>query len=96
MSSAIFYLSCSKVWQVWLLEHMLRVLADTGANSSIILVAYTSAPFINTVDSNTNTWSITGAQFTTANIMKQMCSSWEFHVDNQFESSITYDLIITS
>jgi hypothetical protein len=36
-------------------EHLLRVLADTVANSSIILEAYTSAtfPFIKTDDSNT-------------------------------------------
>jgi hypothetical protein len=36
-------------------EHLLKVLADTGANSSIILEAYTSAPFIfiKTGDSNT-------------------------------------------
>jgi hypothetical protein len=27
-------------------EHLLRALADTGASSSIILEAYTSAPFI--------------------------------------------------
>jgi hypothetical protein len=34
-------------------EHLLRALADTGASSSIILVAYTSAPVIKTDDSNT-------------------------------------------
>jgi hypothetical protein len=41
-------------------EHMLRVLADTGASSSIILEAYTSAPFIKTDDNYTTTWSTMG------------------------------------
>jgi hypothetical protein len=36
-------------------EHLLRALADTGASSSIIIEAYTSAPFIKTDDSNTTT-----------------------------------------
>jgi predicted TIM-barrel enzyme len=37
-------------------EHLLKALADTGASgSSIILEAYTSAPFIKTYDSNTTT-----------------------------------------
>jgi hypothetical protein len=35
-------------------ECLLRALADTGASSSIILEAYTSAPFINTYDSKYN------------------------------------------
>jgi hypothetical protein len=38
-------------------EHMLRALADTGASSSIIIEAYTSAPFIKIDNSNTTTWS---------------------------------------
>jgi predicted TIM-barrel enzyme len=46
-------------------EHLLRALADTGASSSIILEAYTSAPFIKTDDNNTTTWSTMGGQFTT-------------------------------
>jgi hypothetical protein len=48
-------------------EHLLRALADTGASSSIILEAYTSAisPFIKTDDSNTTTWSTIGGKFTT-------------------------------
>jgi hypothetical protein len=46
-------------------EHLLRALADTGASSSIILDAYTSAPFIKTDDSNTTTWSTMGGKFTT-------------------------------
>jgi hypothetical protein len=46
-------------------EHLLRALADTGASSSIILEAYTSAPFIKTDDSNTTTWSTMGGKFTT-------------------------------
>jgi hypothetical protein len=45
-------------------EHLLRELADTGASSSIILEAYTSAPFIKTDDSNTATWSTMGGEFT--------------------------------
>jgi hypothetical protein len=28
------------------------------------------------------------------NIKKQMCSSWEFHVNDRSESSSTYDMII--
>jgi hypothetical protein len=28
------------------------------------------------------------------NLKKQMCSSWAFHVDDCFESSSTYDMII--
>jgi hypothetical protein len=87
-------------------EHLLRALADTGASSSIILEAYTSAPFIKTDDSNTTTWSTMGGKFTTTktgfvtfsppeiNLKKQMCSSWAFHVDDRSESSSTYDMII--
>jgi hypothetical protein len=87
-------------------EHLLRALVDTGASSSIILDAYTSALFIKTDDSNTTTWSTMGGKFTTTktrfvtfllpefNIKKQMCSSWAFHVDDRSESSSTYDIII--
>jgi hypothetical protein len=48
-------------------EHLLRALVDTGASSSIILEAYTSAifPFIKTDESNTTTWSKMGGKFTT-------------------------------
>jgi hypothetical protein len=46
-------------------EYLLIELADTGASSSIILEAYTSAPFIKTDDSNTTTWSTMGSTFTT-------------------------------
>jgi hypothetical protein len=46
-------------------EHLLRALADTGASSSIILEANTSAPFIKTDDSNKTTWSTMGGKFTT-------------------------------
>jgi hypothetical protein len=46
-------------------EHLLRALADTVAISSIILEAYTSAPFIKTDDNNTTTWSTMGDKFTT-------------------------------
>jgi hypothetical protein len=67
-------------------EHLLRALANTGASSSIILEAYTSAPFLKTDDSNTTTWSTMGGKFTTTktgfmtfslpefNLKKQMCS----------------------
>jgi hypothetical protein len=49
-------------------EHLLRALADTGASSSIILEAYTSAtlPFIKTDDSNTTIWRTMGGTFTTS------------------------------
>jgi hypothetical protein len=85
-------------------EHLLRALADTGASSSIILEAYTSAPFIKTDDSNTTTWSTMGGKFTTNktgfvtfslpefNLKIQI--SWAFHVDDRSESSSTYDMII--
>jgi hypothetical protein len=48
-------------------EHLLRALSNTGASSSIILEAYTSAifPFIKIDDSNTTTWSTMGGKFTT-------------------------------
>jgi hypothetical protein len=46
-------------------EHLLRALADTGANRSIILEAFISAPFIKKDDNNTTTWSIIGGKFTT-------------------------------
>jgi hypothetical protein len=91
-------------------ENLLRALADTGSSSSSILEAYTSAPFIKTDDSNTTTWNTMGGKFTTTktgigmmlvtfslpefNFKKQMCSSWAFHVDDNSESSSTYDMII--
>jgi hypothetical protein len=91
-------------------EHLLRTLADTGASSSIILEAYTSAtlPFIKTDDSDTTTWSTMGGKFTTTktrmmlvtfsvpefNLKKQICTSWAFHVDDRSESSSTYDMTI--
>jgi hypothetical protein len=87
-------------------EHLLRALADTGASSSIILEAYTSAPFIKTDDSNTTLWSTMGGKFTTTktgfvtlslpefNLKKLMCASWAIHVDDHSESSSTCDMII--
>jgi hypothetical protein len=89
-------------------EYVLRVLADTGASSSIILETYTSStfPFIKTDDSNTTTCITMGGKLTTTktgfvtfslpefNIKKQMCSSWAIHVDDRSESSSTYDMII--
>jgi hypothetical protein len=86
-------------------EHLLKALADTGANSSSILEAYTSAPLIKTDDSNTTTWSTIGGKFTTTktgfvtfslpefNLKKQMCSSWAFNVDDRSESSNIYNMI---
>jgi hypothetical protein len=43
------------------------MLADTGASSSIIVEAYTSAifPFIKRDYNNTTTWSTMGGKFTT-------------------------------
>jgi hypothetical protein len=41
-------------------EHLIKALADTGASSSIILEAYTSAPFIKIDESNATTWSTMG------------------------------------
>jgi hypothetical protein len=46
-------------------KHMLRVLADTDASSSITLEAYTSATFIKIDDSNKTTWSTMDGKFTT-------------------------------
>jgi hypothetical protein len=82
------------------------VLADTGASSSSILEAYTSAifPFIKTDDNNTTTWSTMGGKFTTTktgfvtfslpefNLKTRI--SWPFHVDDRSESSSTYDMIM--
>jgi hypothetical protein len=88
-------------------EHLIRVLADTIAtNSSIILEAYTSDPFIKTYDSNTIAWITIGGDRTATkiglvtvsllefNLKKQMYSSWAFHVDDRSESTSTYDMII--
>jgi hypothetical protein len=87
-------------------EHLLRVLADTGASSSIILEAYTSVPFIKTDASNTTTFITMGGKFTTNktwfvtfslpefNLKKQIYTSWAFHVDDRSGSSSTYDMII--
>jgi hypothetical protein len=88
-------------------EHLLRVLADTGTNSSIILDAYTLAPFIQTDDSNTTTWNSLGGKYTTnkdkytcelftLRIQSQeiICTSWAFHVDDCSESSSIHDMII--
>jgi hypothetical protein len=78
-------------------EHLLRVLADTCASSSIILDVYSSDLFIKTDESNTATWSTIGDEFTTNksgrltysppefNLKKQMCSFGEFHVDDRSE-----------
>jgi hypothetical protein len=46
-------------------EHLLRVLADTGDSISIILEAYTSAPFIKADDNNTTTWITMDGKFIT-------------------------------
>jgi hypothetical protein len=83
-------------------EHLLRALADTGASSSIIIEAYTSAPFIKTDDNDTITWSTMGGKFSTNktgfvtftlpefNLKTQI--SWAFHIDDHSESSSTYDV----
>jgi hypothetical protein len=47
-------------------EYLLKEIVDTGASSSIILDAYTSAPLIKTDDSNTTIWSTMGGKFNTA------------------------------
>jgi hypothetical protein len=57
-------------------EYLLRELADTGASSSIILEANTSAPFIKTDESNTTTWSTMGGQSTST---KTEICLWHFH-----------------
>jgi hypothetical protein len=46
-------------------EHLINALFDTGSKNSIILEAYTSAPFIKIDDNNTTTWSTMGGKFTT-------------------------------
>jgi hypothetical protein len=89
-------------------EHLLRVQADTGASSNIILEAYISAPFIKTDGNNTTTWITMAGTFTTTkteimlvtfslpefNLKKHMYSSWAFHVDDRSGSSSTYDMIL--
>jgi hypothetical protein len=89
-------------------EHLLRALADTGASSSIILEAYTSAilPFIKTDDNDTTTWSKMGGKFTTTNtgfvtfslpefnLKKKIYASWVFHLDDRSESSSIHDIIL--
>jgi hypothetical protein len=89
-------------------EHLLIALADTDASISIsiILEVYTSVPIIKTDDNNTTPWSTMVGKFTTTktglvtfslpefNLKKQMCTSWEFHMDERSESSSTYDMII--
>jgi hypothetical protein len=83
-----------------------RAPADTGARSSIILEAYSSAtlPFIRTDDSNKTTRSTMGGKFITNktgfvtfslpefNLKKQI--SWAFYVDDRSDSSSIYHMII--
>jgi hypothetical protein len=64
-------------------EHLLRTLADTGASSSIILEAYTSAPFIKTDDNNTTTRSTMGGKFTTTKTGFVTFSLPEFNLKKQ-------------
>jgi hypothetical protein len=68
-------------------EYLLRALADTGANSSIIIEAYTLAPFIKTDDNNTTTWSIMGGKVTTTKIGFVKFSVPEFNLKKQIRSS---------
>jgi hypothetical protein len=91
-------------------EHLLRALADTGASSSIILEAYTSASLINTDQNNTTTWSTMSGKFTTT---KTRICLWHFHsqsstsrnkcvilgyfmlmTDDRSESSSPYEMIM--
>jgi hypothetical protein len=65
-------------------EHLLRALVDTGASSSSILEAYTSAPFIKTDDSNTTTWSTMGGKFTTNKTGFVTFSLPEFNLKKQY------------
>jgi hypothetical protein len=79
-------------------------LKNTGASCSIILEAYTSAPFIKTDDNSTTTWSTIRGKFITNktgfvtfslpefNLKKQI--SWAFHVDDRSESSRIYNMIM--
>jgi hypothetical protein len=66
-------------------EHLIRALADTGASSSIILEAYTSAPFSKTDDSNTTTWSKMGGKFTTTKTGFVKFSLPEFNLKKQYD-----------
>jgi hypothetical protein len=70
--------------------HLLRALADTGASSSIILEAYTSAmfPFIKTDDINTTTtiWSKMGGKFNTTKTGFVTFSLPEFNLKKQMSS----------
>jgi hypothetical protein len=70
-------------------EHLLRVLADTGASSSIILEAYTSVPCIKADDNNTITWGTMGGKFTATKtgMMFVTFSLPEFNIKNQMCSS---------
>jgi hypothetical protein len=89
-------------------KYLLRSLADTGASSSCIIEAYTLAtfPFIKADDSDSTTCSKKGGKFTLYKLgyacdlfahrvqsQKQICTSWEFHVDDHPESSSTHDMI---
>jgi hypothetical protein len=64
-------------------EHLLRALADTGGSSSIILEAYTLAPFIKTDDKNTTTWNTMGDKFTTTKTGFVTFSLPEFNLKKQ-------------
>jgi hypothetical protein len=96
---------------IWLIvnneEHLLRALADTGASSSIILEAYTSAPNIKkmtVIQPPGVQWVVNLLQlklgyacdFTLPNfnLKKQISCPMKFHVDDRSESSSTYDMII--
>jgi hypothetical protein len=68
-------------------EHLLRALADTGASSSIVLEAYTSALFIKIDDSNTTTWSKMSGKFTKTRDMLVTFSLLEFNLKKQMCSS---------
>jgi hypothetical protein len=89
-------------------EHMLRALADTGSSSSVIIEALPqphSSKQMTIIQPPGIQWLVSLLQlknwdmlvtfsFQEFNLKKEMCTSWEFHVDDRSESSNTYDVII--
>jgi hypothetical protein len=85
-------------------EHVLRVLADTDASSSIILEACAPKNLIRYDEETKSTWSTMGGQFTADktglvtfslpefNFKKQI--SRVFHVDDRSKASSIYHMII--
>jgi hypothetical protein len=90
----------SSFWKIW------KKSGNTGANSIIMLEAYTSKKCIKNNHDNKTTWNTMGGQlitnktglvtfllpeFNEFNLKKQIC--WVFHVDDCSESSSTYEMI---